>query len=100
MTNIRKYLFTVLIFAIVLVAPAMAAVNFTTMPDGSTNISNGTYWITWNPVGPHVVGDTFFINGTTNLSAGTKLDYTYVAIFMQNGQRLTANSADTQRTQP
>lgn len=59
--------------------PALADVKVTTLADGSTKFSNGTYWITWEPIGPHVVGDTFFVNGTTNLSAGTELYYTYMA---------------------
>ncbi len=68
-----------LVFVVVLIAPAMATVNFTTMPYGGTKISNGTYWIAWSPVGPYVVGDRFFFNGTTNLSAGTQLDYLFAA---------------------
>ncbi|MDD1727907.1 MAG: hypothetical protein LUQ50_02410 [Methanospirillum sp.] len=74
-----KLLFAGLVFAVLLIMPAMAEVNITTLADGSTKFSNGTYWIIWEPIGPHVVGDSFFVNGTTNLSAGTKLYYTYMA---------------------
>jgi hypothetical protein len=57
--------------------PVTAKINVTHLPDGSTRFSNGTYWITWDPIGEHVVGDKFFINATTNLSAGTEFEYTF-----------------------
>jgi hypothetical protein len=78
-TTIRKFLLAGVILAFLLIVPAMAEINVTTLADGSTKFSNGTYWITWDCIGPHVVGDTFFVNGTTNLSAGTELYYTYMA---------------------
>jgi hypothetical protein len=55
----------------------VTAVHITTLPNGSRTYSNGTYWITWGPIGNHTVGDKFFINATTNLTAGTALSYSY-----------------------
>jgi hypothetical protein len=51
--------------------------NITHTDDGKILVSNGTYWISWDPIGDHIVGDQFFINGTTNLSAGTEI-YLYL----------------------
>jgi hypothetical protein len=55
----------------------VTAVHITTLPNGSRTYSNGTYWITWGPIGNHTVGDKFFINATTNLATGTVLGYSY-----------------------
>jgi hypothetical protein len=66
----------ILILTLVIV-PATAELKTTQTDDGKTLISNGTYWISWNPIGDHIVGDQFFINGTTNLSAGTEI-YLYI----------------------
>ncbi|MDD1727904.1 MAG: hypothetical protein LUQ50_02395 [Methanospirillum sp.] len=79
MTPHRKFLLAILVLMVLFIVPAMAEVNITTLPDGSTKFSNGTYWITWDYTGPHVVGDQFFINATTNLSAGTTLEYSFSA---------------------
>jgi hypothetical protein len=62
----------ILILTLVIV-PATAELKSTQTDDGKTLISNGTYWITFDPIGDHIVGDQFFINGTTNLSAGTDI---------------------------
>jgi len=61
------------------IVPVAAELKSTQTDDGKTLISNGTYWILWDPIGDHIVGDQFFINGTTNLSAGTKLIYDLIA---------------------
>ena len=61
--------------------PVAAEMKSTQTNDGKTLISNGTYWISWDPIGDHVVGDQFFINGTTNLSAGTEIYYNFLAPF-------------------
>ncbi|MDD1727906.1 MAG: hypothetical protein LUQ50_02405 [Methanospirillum sp.] len=79
MTTNGRLLLAGLVLAVLLIMPAMAKVNITTLADGSTKFSNGTYWIIWEPIGPHFVGDSFFVNGTTNLSVGTQLDYMYRA---------------------
>jgi PKD repeat protein len=34
----------------------------------------GSYWITFNPIGPHSVGDIFNVSGKTNLPVGTEFD--------------------------
>ncbi|MDD1727905.1 MAG: hypothetical protein LUQ50_02400 [Methanospirillum sp.] len=80
MTPHRRFLLATLMLTVMIILPVTAEINFTTLPDGSTKISNGTYWIAWERIGPHIVGDTFFVNGTTNLSAGTEIDYTFGAV--------------------
>ena len=68
----------VLILALVIV-PATAELKTTQTDDGKTLISNGTYWISWDPIGDHIIGDQFYINGTTNLSVGTEIYYNFLA---------------------
>lgn len=68
----------IFVMALVIV-PAAAELKTTQTDDGKTLISNGTYWISWDPIGDHIVGDQFFINGTTNLSAGADLYYSFLA---------------------
>lgn len=73
-----------LIFVMILVlaffiVPAAADLKTTQTDDGKTLISNGTYWISWDPIGDHIVCDQFFINGTTNLSVGTEIYYEFFA---------------------
>jgi len=77
-TTTRFFLIGVVLF-LMITMPVTAAMNVTKLDDGRTMFSNGTYWITWDPVGEHVVGDKFFINATTNLSAGTKFVYNFLA---------------------
>jgi hypothetical protein len=60
----------ILVLALIIV-PVAAELKSTQTDDGKTLISNGTYWITFDPIGDHIVGDQFYINGTTNLSVGT-----------------------------
>jgi hypothetical protein len=62
-----------------LIVPVSAELKTTQTDDGKTLISNGTYWISWDPIGDHIVGDQFFINGTTNLSAETDMYYSFLA---------------------
>jgi hypothetical protein len=59
------------------IVPAAAELKSTQTDDGKILISNGTYWISWDPIGDHIVGDQFFINGTTNLSTGTDIYYEF-----------------------
>jgi hypothetical protein len=61
------------------IVPVAAELKSTQTDDGKTLISNGTYWISWDPIGDHIVGDQFFINGTTILSAGTDIYYDFLA---------------------
>ena len=61
------------------IVPVAAELKTTQTDGGKTLISNGTYWISWDPIGDHIVGDQFFINGTTNLSAGTEIYYQFFA---------------------
>lgn len=55
------------------IVPVAAELQSTQTDDGKTLISNGTYWISWDPIGDHIIGDQFYINGTTNLSVGTDI---------------------------
>jgi hypothetical protein len=50
--------------------------------DGKILFSNGSYWIKWDPIGDHIVGDPLVISGTTNLSAGSTI---YYEIFAPTG---------------
>jgi hypothetical protein len=74
--RLKEY-FPLLIVAIVVmglaVVPATAELKTTQTDDGKTLISNGTYWISLDPIGDHIVGDQFFINGTTNSPEGNNL---------------------------
>jgi len=74
--NTRLFFIGVVLF-LMITMPVTAAMNVTKLDDGRTMFSNGTYWITWDPIGEHVVGDKFFINATTNLSAGTEFEYIF-----------------------
>ncbi|MFA5348117.1 MAG: hypothetical protein WC294_08265, partial [Methanoregula sp.] len=80
--RLKEY-FPLLFVAIVVmglaVVPATADLKTTQTDDGKTLISNGTYWFSLDPIGDHIVGDQFFINGTTNLSAGTVIYYNFLA---------------------
>jgi hypothetical protein len=81
MRLLKRYL-SLLIAAILVLAliivPVAAELKTTQTDEGKTLISNGTYWISWDPIGDHIVGDQFFINGTTNLSDGTVLMYSFI----------------------
>ena len=79
--RLLKGYFHIIIAAILVltlfIVPVAAELKSTQTDDGKTLISNGTYWISWDPIGDHIVGDQFFINGTTNLSSGTEI-YLYL----------------------
>lgn len=68
------YVAAALCIVIVTVMPVMAELNYTCMADG-TLISNGSYWVKWDTIPERAIGDRLFINGTTNLSAGTIIGY-------------------------
>jgi hypothetical protein len=72
------FIVTILVLALIIV-PATAELKTTQTDDGKTLISDGTYWISWDPIGDHIVGDQFFINGTTNLSNRTVIYYQFFA---------------------
>jgi hypothetical protein len=57
--------------------PVSAELKFQKTDDGKELISNGSYWMKWDPVGDHVVGDKFFVNFTTNFPVGTQLGVKY-----------------------
>ncbi len=75
----NRFVITGLILALVAVMPVMAELNFSRTDDGKVMISNGTYWIKWDPLGDHIVGDKFYVNGTTNLARGTVLEYGFAS---------------------
>jgi hypothetical protein len=67
--QVLKRLFLVFLFFVIIIVPLASA-----------NDSNGTPdtipFITIDPIGGYVIGDIFFINGTTNLPVSEKLDGT------------------------
>jgi hypothetical protein len=73
----HRLLLAGILFTFLLIVPVAAELNNTRFADGTLLISNGSYWIRWDPVGDHDVGDRFFVNGTTNLPAGTTLYYQF-----------------------
>lgn len=74
----------ILVLALFIV-PVAAELKSTQTDDGKTLISNGTYWIAFDPIGDHIVGDQFYINGTTNLSAGSDIYYEYRSMLFSYG---------------
>jgi hypothetical protein len=77
-TSNTKILILGVLFLLVMAVPVSAEVTFQKTDDGKELISNGSYWIKWEPVGDHVVGDKFFINFTTNFPVGTRLGIEYL----------------------
>jgi hypothetical protein len=80
MVFMKKYHWLSLIgilLTVVLVIPVSAESVYTRFDNGSTLVGNGSYWMLWEPVGNHTVGDRFFVNGTTNLPEGTVLAYQF-----------------------
>jgi|GEM_PF-1892408 len=73
----NKILIVGLLLIIVTVMPVMAEVNITHLDDGKTLFTSGSYWILWDSIGNHTVGDQFFVNATTNLPAETKIIYNF-----------------------
>jgi len=76
-TSNTKILILGVLFLLVMAVPVSAELTFQKTDDGKELISNGSYWIKWDPVSDHVVGDKFFINVTTNFPVGTKLGVEY-----------------------
>ena len=70
---LKQILIVGLFLTILLTMPAMAQLNITHLDDGKTLFANGSYWILWDSIGNHTVGDQFFVNATTNLPAGTEV---------------------------
>ena len=64
--------------------PVSADVKVQKTDDGKELISNGSYWMKWDPVSDHVVGDKFFVNFTTNFPVGTQLSVEYRLIYYAN----------------
>ena len=76
---LNKILVLVILLAVVIIVPVTAKINYTYSDDGKILISNGSYWTNWNPIGTHVAGIPFYINGTTNLTVGTVLGYELIS---------------------
>jgi hypothetical protein len=70
---LERLLLVGIILSLILVIPVSAELKFQENDDGSELISNGSYWIKWDHVSDHVIGDKFFINTSTNFPVGTKL---------------------------
>lgn len=77
MMRINRFLIAGVILALFLVIPALADVNTTKTDDGKLHYTNGTYWITWDRIDDHCIGDRFYINAITNLSPGTVIYYSF-----------------------
>jgi hypothetical protein len=75
--TLQKILIVCILLAIVTVMPVMAELNITHLDDGKTLFKDRSYWILWDAIGNHTVGDQFFVNATTNLPAGTKIIYNF-----------------------
>ena len=73
---------TILIFGILflltLAVPVSAEFKFQKTEYGKVLISNGPYWMNWDPVGDHIVGEKFPVNLTTNFPVGTELNIEYL----------------------
>jgi hypothetical protein len=73
-----------LVFALVIVLfiviPASAEYQIQYTEDDKILFSNGSYWIKWDRIGNHTVGDQFIVNATTNFPAGTIIHFMGSAI--------------------
>jgi hypothetical protein len=74
----NRFLFLIVLITLLFIVPVSAELRIQRTDDGKTLISNGSCWIEWDPIANHVVGDRFYINGTTNLTVGTVLGYELV----------------------
>jgi hypothetical protein len=72
-----KILILGVLFLLVMAVPVSAELKYQKTDDGKELISNGSYWMKWDPVGDHVVGDKFLVNVTTNFPVGTELGVGY-----------------------
>jgi hypothetical protein len=70
-------IFVILFASIFVIHPVMAKINSQVTDDGKLLFTDGSFWIKWDPIGDHVVGDQFFVNGTTNISAGRIVQYDF-----------------------
>lgn len=73
----RVAMFVILLASILVIHPVMATINSQVTDDGKLLFTDGSFWIKWDPIGDHVVGDQFFVNGTTNISAGRIVQYDF-----------------------
>lgn len=77
MMRTNRFLIAGILLIVLLIVPAMADVNITKTADGKLHYTNGMYWITWDRIDEHCIGDRFYINATTNLSPGTVIVYNF-----------------------
>jgi len=66
-----------LVICIFIAIPGIGATTNYPADDGTIHFSNGSSWIRWDPVSDHVAGDQFFVNGSTNISAGSLVQYEF-----------------------
>jgi hypothetical protein len=75
MISARRYYLRVvglIVLIFICVIPLVTAeLQYNQMDDGKILFSNGSFWIKWDPIGNHIVGDPLVLSGTTNLSGGT-----------------------------
>jgi hypothetical protein len=65
------------ILMLLIITSALAESYSRITENGKLRISNNSYWVEWDPVGDHIAGDQFFVNGTTNFSSGMRVDYVF-----------------------
>jgi hypothetical protein len=80
--NLTRFVIAGLLLSIAILPLGSAGLQQSQTEDGKILFSNGSYWIKWDPVGNHIVGDPLVISGTTNLSAGSTI---YYEIFAPTG---------------
>jgi len=86
--NSKKIGLLAIIFLFLCSAPVNAVDN--------SSIAISDHYITIDPIGNHTIGETFFINGTTNLPVSENLTFQIVLVdWMQNGNRMKTSSGDT-----
>ena len=67
----------VLVACVFVAIPVMGGAMTETTDEGTLLFTNESFWIRWDPVGDHVTGDHFFVNGSTNLSPGSIIRYVF-----------------------
>jgi len=67
----------VLVACVFITIPVMSGVMTEITDDGTLLFTNESFWIRWDPVSDHVAGDQFFVNGSTNISPGSVVQYEF-----------------------
>ena len=80
MYNFLSRILLVGIIFFFVVIPVSADLEQNTTIDGKIRISNDSYWIEWDHIDNHTLGDRFFVNATTNFPIGTDLTWEFWAV--------------------